>query len=283
MHAQYQQRASQQTKALKLIKTIVRGCTPRKAVLTQGGDPVFVAARGTKLTTISSVKVTRAGAEVPGIAESLDKSQLPAILKIMLKASSQAPIANTYQLSVFDASGRKINDVPNTILTIEVKAPQTLAATTTRTFRQRAAELRKPSSAFGIMMPDLGISDLRAPDPLHEGKIQVIKVAWKNFGRSASENKQYLVVLWYRSSHENAWKPFGTKLYSDPLAPGQQIALTFIKDANHSLPGGDYHFRVVVDENKTLKDRNRANNAVEKSLSVKKARPASGISTTAGG
>jgi hypothetical protein len=147
--AQAQQKVLQQKRVLPALKTRVTSVTPQKAVLTRGGDAVVVEAKGTNLTAIGSVQVTRAGSEAQGIEETLDRSQLPTALKVSLKASAQAPIANDYRLSVFDAGNKKLLDVPTTVLAIEVVAPTTkpLAMTTSRKPQQRVTQQRDQVAA----------------------------------------------------------------------------------------------------------------------------------------
>jgi hypothetical protein len=264
------QRQTQTKQMTSTAKPGVASVTPQKAVLTQGGDAVTIEAKGTYLTAVGSVKVTQSGAEAQGIEEALDKSRLPTSLKVSLTASSQAPVAKNYQLSVYDASSKKIMDIPTTVLAIEVVAPdpKALAVTTTRTRQQQAVMQREQTAITRHDGADLGISGIRVPSPLQEGKMQTIEVAWQNFGGAASDNKQYLVVLWYRSQNEDQWKPMNSKLCSGQLAPGQQVKDTFSLEASRSLPGGEYSFRGEVDTNKVLQDLNRANNTAEKTFSV---------------
>ena len=130
-----------QTKAItSAVKPGVASVSPQKAVLSRGGEPVVVEAKGTDLTAVGSVQVTRAGSEAQGIEETLDKSQLPNTLKVSLKASSEAPAANDYQLSVFDANKKKLIDVPTSVLAIEVVAQgaKVFAAPITQKPRQQA-------------------------------------------------------------------------------------------------------------------------------------------------
>jgi len=258
-----------QTRPLtSILKARLTSVTPQKAVLYRGKSAVSLRATGINLAAVASVQVTRGGSVAAGIGEDLDKSGLPARLGISIRASSRARIADNYQLSLFDSAGRNVMTVPASILAIEVKALQALAATPSRTRQHRFAGLKKPALAVGIMEPDLGIGSLNAPVPLKEGKIQAIEMTWKNFGRIATENKSYLVVIWYRSAGDDSWKLFDSKSFSNPVNPGQKTAFTFSRDADHSLPGGTHSFRGEVDVNKALTDLNRGNNKADKTFSI---------------
>jgi hypothetical protein len=101
----------------------VTSVTPQKVLLAQGREAVLLEVKGNNLGGIGSVKVTRGGVEAQGIEEVLDKSQLPTVLKVSLKASAEAPIANNFQLTVFGTNNNKLLDVPLTMLAIEVVAP----------------------------------------------------------------------------------------------------------------------------------------------------------------
>ena len=151
-HAQVPQRVLKQKRVLPVLKTSVTSVAPQKAVLTQGGDPVIVEASGGNLGLINSAQVMRAGTAVVGFEVTLDKSQLTATLKVSLKALATAQIASDYQLAVFDAGNKKLLDVPNTVLAIEVQAPaqkavlaqKTKVATTTQEREMTAARFSSP-------------------------------------------------------------------------------------------------------------------------------------------
>ena len=151
-----------QTKAItSAVKPGVASVSPQKAVLSRGGEPVVVEAKGTDLTAVGSVQVTRAGVEARGIEETLDKSQLPTVLKVSLRASAKAPIANDYQLSIFDAGSQKLLDVPTAVLAIEVVALATKTSTITTTQRAQAQAPRVP----GPSMAQAGPIVLRRSNP----------------------------------------------------------------------------------------------------------------------
>ncbi len=104
--------------------------TPQRAVLIQGGEAVIVVIKGTNLSMIGSAQVTRAGNTATRIEASLDHSQLPTVLKVSLRASAKAQVASNYLLTVYDASRKKLFDLSNTVLTIEVRAPAQKASPT---------------------------------------------------------------------------------------------------------------------------------------------------------
>jgi hypothetical protein len=140
----------------------VTSVTPQKAILIQSGEAVVVEAKGTNLPMIGSVQVTRAGNPAPGIEATLDQSQLPTVLKVSLKASSKAQVASDYLLTVFNASQKKLFDVPNSVLAIEVQAPSqrilstkkpaaaTMVPPTTQAAEKQAAQPTKPVSAVEL-------------------------------------------------------------------------------------------------------------------------------------
>ncbi|MCJ7483345.1 MAG: IPT/TIG domain-containing protein [Thermodesulfovibrionales bacterium] len=106
------------------MQTFVTSASPQKVMLVRGGDAIVVRVNGTNLAMIDSVQVTRAGAEIQGISEALDKSQLPMVLKISLKASVEAKVASDYLLTTFDASHNKLLEIPGAVLAIEVRAAE---------------------------------------------------------------------------------------------------------------------------------------------------------------
>jgi hypothetical protein len=148
------QRQAQAAPITSIVKPGVTSVTPQKAVLIRGGEAVVVEAKGTNLTGVGSVQVTRAGSEAQGIEETLDRSQLPNTLKVSLKASAETPVANDYQLSVFNANKQKLLDVPTAVLAIEVAAPgtKTFAAPTARKPRQQAPLTR---DQMAVSRPDV--------------------------------------------------------------------------------------------------------------------------------
>lgn len=189
-----------------IVKPGVTSVIPQKAVLTRGGEAVVVEAKGTNLTGVGSVQVTRAGSEAQGIEETLDKSQLPNALKVSLKASSQAPIANDYQLTIFDAGSQKLLDVPTAVLAIEVVASttKTFATTTTRRPRQ---QVKLPQLAFEANGPDLIIlSATEVPwsniSPLHH----MMQITTKNIGGSPTTFLDGAAIVKYNARpSQGAW------------------------------------------------------------------------------
>ena len=141
------QKILQKKAIVKTATPSVTSITPQKAVLTQGGEAVVVEAKGANLSMVGLVQVTRAGSPASGIEAALDKSQLPALLKVSLKASSQAPVASDYLLAVFDVSQRKLFDVPNTVLAIEVQAPVRKAISTQKAIPATTAAPIKATKA----------------------------------------------------------------------------------------------------------------------------------------
>ena len=158
MNLQVQQKVLQQRKTLMVLKPSVTSVTPQKAVLTQGGDTVIVEANGANLGVINSAQVLRAGNAVTEIEVTLDKS-LPGTLKVSLKATPTAPIANDYQLAVFDAGNKKLLDVPTTVLAIEVVAPVQKAAVA-----QQATTAGPPSKQAASKQSQASTSALRSSD-----------------------------------------------------------------------------------------------------------------------
>jgi hypothetical protein len=114
-----QQKVPEDKQEHKIQKPVVISVNPQKIALARSGDTIVVEIRGTNLTMIDSVQVTRAGLEAVGIEEVLDRSQLPTLLKITLKATPQAQLANDYQLTIFDAGKKKILEVPGNLVAID--------------------------------------------------------------------------------------------------------------------------------------------------------------------
>lgn len=114
-----QQKATQEQQELMAQKPSVMSVNPQKIQLALGGETVIVEVKGTNLTMIDSVQLTRGGLEVPGIKEVLDRSQLPTMLKITLKAGPQAQLANDYRLTLFGAGKNKILEVPGNLVAID--------------------------------------------------------------------------------------------------------------------------------------------------------------------
>ena len=141
LHAQDQKKVLQQKRVLPVPKPTVTSVTPQKVKLAKGGDAVIVEVKGTNLTMIDSVQVTQAGKEVAGIEEVLDRSQLPTVLKISLKATQEAAAITDYRLTVFGTGNIKLMEVPGNLVAIDtVPLPD-------RPLKQQVAIDRKVSQA----------------------------------------------------------------------------------------------------------------------------------------
>ena len=170
MNPQDQKKVLQQKKVLLVPKPTVTSVTPQKVKLAQGGDAVVVEVKGTNLTMIDSVQVTRDGTEAAGIEEVLDRSQLPTVLKISLTATQKAAVATDYRLTVFDAGNNKLMEVPGNLIAIDtVPLPE-------RPLKQQVAIDRKVSQAT-TQIEQKKLPQPRPIDTTVEGFLQSVLAA----------------------------------------------------------------------------------------------------------
>jgi len=125
-------------------------------------------------------------------------------------------------------------------------------------------------------MADLEIESISYQDPLFEGERQSFSMIVRNSGDAFPEKLipdvlpiSIRVGLWYKGPGDSDWKQFQfphTGMIN--IKPGKTHPYTFHKDANNSLPSGDYLIRGIVDEHEQLKDKNFQNNLMEKEITI---------------
>ncbi len=125
-------------------------------------------------------------------------------------------------------------------------------------------------------MADLEIESISYQDPLSEGERQSFSMIVRNSGDAFPEKLipdvspiSIRVGLWYKGPRDSDWRQFQfphTGMIN--IKPGKTQTYTFQKDANNSLPSGNYLIRGIVDEHEQLKDKNFQNNIMEKEITI---------------